>query len=204
MTYLSKAAVTLILISPFAVSNTMLFELGICAKNGDSLQRLVCYDKLAEKTKDSQPIPRAVQLQDPVQFTTTESFDSPSVMEQKLSSKTELVKPEQVVGSQKDRPKTVFSQTNTISKQQAIFGHERKEFNKDLINQIIAKIVKVKKNSYGNQIITLVNGQVWQQTGSTRLRLKKDQIVIIERGAMGSFFIGKENVNKRIRAKRID
>jgi hypothetical protein len=204
MTYLSRAAVTLILISPFAMSNTVLHELGICAKNGDSLQRLVCYDKLAEKTKGSQPIPRAVQLQDPVQFTTTESFDSPSVMEQKLSSKTELVKPEQVVGSQKDRPKTVFSQTNTISKQQAIFGHERKEFNKDLINQIIAKIVKVKKNSYGNQIITLVNGQVWQQTGSTRLRLKKDQIVIIERGAMGSFFIGKENVNKRIRAKRID
>jgi hypothetical protein len=204
MTYLSKAAVTLLLISPFAMSNTVLDELGICAKNGDSLQRLVCYDKLAEKTKDSQPIPRAVQLQDPVQFTTTESFDNPSLMEQKVSSKTELVKPEQVVGSQKDRPKTVFSQTSTISKQQAIFGHERKQFNKDLINQIIAKIVKVKKNSYGNQIITLVNGQVWQQTGSTRLRLKKDQIVIIERGAMGSFFIGKENVNKRIRAKRID
>ena len=204
MTYLSKAAVTLILISPFAMSNTVLDELGICAKNGDSLQRLVCYDKLAEKTKDSQPIPRAVQLQDPVQFTTTESFDNPSVMEQKVSSKTELVKPEQVVGPQKDRPKTVFSQTNTISKQQAIFGHEKKQINKDLINQIIAKIAKVKKNSYGNQIITLVNGQVWQQTGSTRLRLKKDQIVIIERGAMGSFFIGKENVNKRIRAKRID
>jgi hypothetical protein len=204
MTYLSKAAVTLILISPFAMSNTVLDELGICAKNGDSLQRLLCYDKLAEKTKDSQPIPREVQLQDPVQFTTTESFDNPSVMEQKASSKTELVKPEQIVVSQKDRPKTVFSQTNTISKQQAIFGHEKKQFNKDLINQIIAKIVKVKKNSYGNQIITLVNGQVWQQTGSTRLRLKKDQIVIIERGAMGSFFIGKENVNKRIRAKRID
>ncbi len=204
MTYLSKAAVTLLLISPFAMSNTVLDELGICAKNGDSLQRLLCYDKLAEKTKDSQPIPREVQLQDPVQFTTTESFDNPSVMEQKVSSKTELVKPEQIVVSQKDRPKTVFSQTNTISKQQAIFGHEKKQFNKDLINQIIAKIVKVKKNSYGNQIITLVNGQVWQQTGSTRLRLKKDQIVIIERGAMGSFFIGKENVNKRIRAKRID
>jgi hypothetical protein len=204
MTYLSKAAVTLILISPFAMSNTMLDELGICAKNGDSLQRLVCYDKLSEKTRDSQPILRAVQLQDPVQFTTTESFDNPSVMDQKVSSKTELVKPEQVVGSQKDRQKPVFSQTNTMSKQQAIFGHEQKQFNKDLINQIVAKIVKVKKNSYGNQIITLVNGQVWQQTGSTRLRLKKDQIVIIERGAMGSFFIGKENVNKRIRAKRID
>ena len=59
------------------------------------------------------------------------------------------------------------------------------------------------KSAYGEQIITLDNGQVWRQTDSVRLKLVEGQSVTIKRGALGSFFISKENANKRIRAKRV-
>jgi hypothetical protein len=44
---------------------------------------------------------------------------------------------------------------------------------------------------------------VWRQTDGSHFRLSKDEVVIIERGALGSFFIGKEDTKKRIRAKRL-
>ena len=83
------------------------------------------------------------------------------------------------------------------------FGQENKKSPKDLINQIQGKIVKVTKSAYGKQIVTLDNGQVWRQTDSVRLKLVEGQSVTIKRGALGSFFISKENANKRIRAKRV-
>ena len=202
MTHTSKWLTLLILVSPFSIAVTAIDELSICAKKEDSLQRLVCYDKLAEisKNKSSQ---QKTQQQHPVQVTTTELLDPLSLVEQTPQSKRVLIKPEQPSISPVMNPKTGVESANNISQQQATFGYENKQSIEDLIDQIKAKIIKVKKNRFGSQTITLDNGQVWQQTSSRRLKLKIGQTVIIERGALGSFFIGKENINKRIRAKRV-
>ena len=55
MNYLSKSALLIALVSPFSNANTLFDELSICAKNTDSLQRLVCYDKLVKGAVDSRP-----------------------------------------------------------------------------------------------------------------------------------------------------
>lgn len=149
MTYFSKSVFLLAFMSSFAMANTLLDDLLVCAKNADGLQRLVCYDKLTEKTKNNQTKQHKEQ-------------------------------------------------------QQAEFGQENKQHTENLITQIQATIINIEKAPHGQLIITLDNGQVWRQTDNTRLKLIKEQVIIIKRGAMGSFFIGKVNANKRIRAKRVD
>jgi hypothetical protein len=202
MTYLKRCVTLVILVSPFSMADTALDELSICAKNDDSLQRLVCFDKLADKAKKILTEQQQNTHLLPAQVT-SKPLDNPSPIGQKSQSKPVLVEPDQAEGSLTDNPRTVVSNANIISQQQANFGNEGKQSTEDLINQIKTKIVEVKKDRYGNQTITFSNGQVWRQLDSTRLRLKKDQMVIIERGALGSFFIGKKDANKRIRANRV-
>jgi hypothetical protein len=197
MTYLSKSAVLIALFSPFCMANTLLDDLSICAKNNDSLQRLVCYDKLAEITENSPSHQQKVQQQIPLQVTpsmpsTQQNQNNLVLAELKPPQKAHIIKPQ-----------SAFNVTNEVNQQQANFGQEDKQRTKDLIKEIQAQVVLVKKGTYGKQIITLNNGQVWRQTDSTYLKLRKGQAIIIKRGAMGSFFIGKHSTNKRIRAKRI-
>jgi hypothetical protein len=194
MTYLSKSAVLIALLSPFGMANTLLDDLSICAKNSDNLQRLVCYDKLAENSPSNQ---QKVQQQIPLQVTSsiplTQQNQNNLVLTQlKPPQKAHIIKPQ-----------SAFNVTNEVNQQQSSFGQEDKQRTKNLIKEIQAQVVLVKKGTYGKQIITLNNGQVWRQTDSTYLKLRKGQTIIIKRGAMGSFFIGKHSTNKRIRAKRI-
>ena len=202
MTYLSKCMALMIMVCPFGIADTAADELSICAKKEDSLQRLVCYDKLAEKAKNI-PLQQKTQQQLSVQDTTTESLEVFSSIEQRSQSQLALIKPNQADVAPVNKPKIVVDTTHNISQQQATFGYENKQSTENLIDQIKSTITKVKKDRFGSQTITLDNGQVWQQTSSTRLKFKRGQSVIIDRGALGSFFIGKENINKRIRAKRV-
>jgi hypothetical protein len=172
MTYFSKYAILVTLISPFSMANTLLDELSKCAANNDSLQRLVCYDTLAEKTKNSLPKQHNLQNQVPLQVDKTKQA-SVNVADPSLQ-------------------------------QQTKFGYENKQPTEDLIKQIKATITNIRKAPRGQLIITLDNGQVWRQTDSMHFKLSKEEVVLISRGAMGSFFIGKENRNKRIRAKRVN
>jgi hypothetical protein len=202
MTYVSRWLTLTILVSPFSIAVTAIDELSICAKKEDSLQRLVCYDKLAENSKNKTSLQKT-QQQLPLQVATTERLEPLSLVEQTPQSRRVLIKSEKVTVSPTMKPKTGAGPANDISQQQATFGYGNKQSTEDLIDQIKAKVIKVKKNRFDSQTITLDNGQVWQQTSGTRLRLKIGQIVTIERGVLGSFFISKENINKRIRAKRV-
>ncbi|GAA5218632.1 hypothetical protein GCM10025776_30490 [Corallincola platygyrae] len=88
---------------------------------------------------------------------------------------------------------------------EAIFGLEHKQKPKEeRPDELQLKWTKKKKDAYGKWIVTLENGQVWRQTDSTRFSFKNtDQWVIIARGAVGGFFLGEPDRNKRIRVKRV-
>lgn len=199
MTYLSRCAFLMIFVSPIGVANTLLDELSICAKNNDSSQRLVCYDKLTKETKNSQP----KQHQAFLKVTTTKKVDNVVQLAQKNQS--EIVLAESKISKELPvvQPQSTTVVDNTVKQRQAKFGNENKQRSEDLIQQILATIVAVQKAPRGELILTLDNGQVWRQSDSTRLRLRKDQVVVIKRAALGSFFIGKENTNKLMRAKRV-
>jgi hypothetical protein len=198
-TYLSRCVFLMIFVTPIGVANTLLDELSICAKNNDSSQRLVCYDKLIKETKNSQPKRR----QDSSKVTTTKKVDNVVQLAQKNQSEIILAgsKISKELSVVQPQPTTVVN--NTIKQQQAKFGDENKQRSEDLIQQIRATIVEVQKAPRGELVLTLDNGQVWRQSDSARLRLRKGQVVVIKRAALGSFFIGKKNTNRLMRAKRV-
>jgi quercetin dioxygenase-like cupin family protein len=71
------------------------------------------------------------------------------------------------------------------------------------VEQISAKVIEIQKAPYGELIITIEGGQVWRQKNRARFKLSEGEVITIERGALGSFFIGKEDTNRRIRVKRM-
>ena len=82
------------------------------------------------------------------------------------------------------------------------FGLEHKEVAKVNDDQISSLVKSVKKAPYGELIIELDNGQQWRQVGSDSLRLKKQDVVVIERGVFNSFLLKVEGQNRSIRVKR--
>jgi hypothetical protein len=200
MTYLRKCALLVIFVSPISIANLLLDELAMCAENTDSLQRLICYDKLAKDTKSSPPKQPQVTLNDNI----IEGVDSvvvqaaPEIQPKKLLPVSDHPKESAVV-----EPLSVAVMTNSVKQQQESFGKEQLKHPENRIKQFKAKVIKIQKTHYGKLIITIENGQVWRQTDGTRFRLSTDELVIIERGALGSFFIGKEKTNQRIRVKRV-
>jgi hypothetical protein len=82
------------------------------------------------------------------------------------------------------------------------FGLEHQEATKLNDDQISAIVKSVKKAPYGELIIELENGQQWRQVGSDSLRLKEQDVVVIERGVFNSFLLKIEGQNRSIRVKR--
>ena len=199
MKYLSKCALLVIFVSPVSIANSLLDELGICAKNTDSLQRLVCYDKLAKDTKSHPPKQAQVILKDSI----VEKGDSTVQVAPKVQPETVLAVSERPNIPAVVEPQSVGLVANSVKQQQASFGKEGIKRPEDIIKQLKVKVIKIQKAPYGELIITVENGQVWRQTDGMRFKLSTDEMIIIERGALGSFFIGKENTNRRIRAKRV-
>ncbi|MFS1524646.1 hypothetical protein ACL7TT_11105 [Microbulbifer sp. 2304DJ12-6] len=82
------------------------------------------------------------------------------------------------------------------------FGREQKQISQ-APQSIEATITHIRANAYDKQIITLANGQIWQQIDSNRIRWKTGNRVIIERGLLGSFFMKPAEGKRKIRVKRL-
>jgi len=96
----------------------------------------------------------------------------------------------------KPQPKIV------VIEEKELFGFESKQ---SLLTpeELLVTVVKVKKGVRGKLTFTLANGQVWKQSNNERFKLKADAQVYIKKAALGSFFLGQVDRNKRTRIKRI-
>ncbi|MDP5134000.1 MAG: type VI secretion protein [Paraglaciecola sp.] len=84
------------------------------------------------------------------------------------------------------------------------FGLEQKiAAEQELDEKLYSTISELKTDLRKKLILQLENGQVWRQSDSQIFRVKEGDKIYLERGALGSFFLGKEGINKRIRVKRI-
>lgn len=94
---------------------------------------------------------------------------------------------------------------------EALFGKTEEEVRTSVqeatgakkLDQIEARISKVKTSNTGQAIITLDNGQVWKQTDGPKLRLSEQDEVIIRRAIFGSYKLVKAGRNTTIRVRRI-
>ncbi len=91
----------------------------------------------------------------------------------------------------------------TVEEQKAAFGLPAVS-PADELKGIQAGISRIDKSSRGQRTLTLDNGQVWRQVGSSsQPRLKTGDKVIIERGALGSFVLKPADSNRSMRVKRL-
>ena len=89
-----------------------------------------------------------------------------------------------------------------VQNKNEIFGFEAQQ-TRLTPEQLSVTVSSISKGVRGQLTFTLKNGQVWKQKDNTSFRLKADKQVYIKKGALGSFFLGQEGRNKKIRVKRL-
>ena len=82
------------------------------------------------------------------------------------------------------------------------FGLEHKDPNLGGDSELRAIVTGINKTTLGKMMLTLDNGQVWQQKDSKTLLLREGDAVLIERGALSAFYLSADG-NKRIAVARV-
>lgn len=155
-------------------------ELLACAMKSDKLDRLVCFDALAETVKTSQSMTSAASVAPVVAAATVPA-----------------------VAASQPTPATPTTLPATLSKSaEDEFGGNFKAEEKSL-EKLYMEVASVKKDPYGALKISFSNGQVWKQSDSRRYKLKAGETVYVEKAALGSFVLGTDTRNATIRVKRI-
>jgi hypothetical protein len=92
-----------------------------------------------------------------------------------------------------------------IPEAKANFGLEhRKKSKAEQPDELKLKWTRKMKDAYGKWIIFLENGQVWRQTDNDSFDFyNSEQLVVISRGFLGSFFLSEPDGNRRIRVMRV-
>lgn len=155
-------------------AQSLISELQACRAETNSTARLACYDSLSLTNDRQQAVTKA---QD--QLASTKPAPAATHKAQQT-------------------PQPEASRENQVKN----FGLDKVIEPKDKVEKITSVVSAIQKTAYGKLIVTLESGQVWRQTNNTTLRLKPGQEVYVEEGALGSYFLGKESSNKRIRVKR--
>ncbi|QYJ78523.1 hypothetical protein [Shewanella acanthi] len=149
-------------------------------------QRLACYDTLAANI-------HSINAVTPTQPITPVAPIAPIAPAAPVSSVAPATLP--VAGTPVPAPSTAQAE--------ASFGMEAKQVREELTDKIFLDVQSVKADAYGALKITFTNGQIWKQTESRKYSLKAGEKVYIERGVLGSFYLGTESRNAKIRVTRL-
>ncbi len=84
------------------------------------------------------------------------------------------------------------------------FGSESLRSNDSNADKIYVEIVAKRKDPQGYWIIDLSNGQRWRQTESATFQFSDSAEYYIERGILNSYFLGRTDLNRRLRVIRVD
>ncbi len=178
----SAVALSVVMIAGAAELPTDLID---CRTLSSAVERLDCYDQAidAHAASPSQAAgPRTAE--NPAPVAPTAAVAATAASEPVLSSGPAL--------SQED----LFGQGETEMRKSVQAATDTKE-----IDRIEAVIVEVHKSASGKAVITLDNGQVWKQSGSSRTHLSVDDNVTIRRRSFASYTLF--NKKNSIRVKRI-
>lgn len=157
-----------------AQAETLAEAMEKCRVVSNSLNRLVCYDQLAQRANN-------LEDSDLQEFYAQRPVGAPPTARA----------PQQPRGAQPPKPESTFGLEAQIQREKS-----------DTLPEITAVVGKVEKAPKGKLIITLDDGQVWRQTDTETLRLKSGDTVVISRGMIGAFYLKKTSGKKRIRVKR--
>lgn len=152
-------------------------QLTQCAGITDKLERLVCYDNLAA----------SIQVTTVANNTTAPIAVAPVV--------TPAAAPVAVA--------TAAPVAAAATNLEDNFGMEVKRVQENTTDKIYLDVESIAEDPYGALKITFTNGQVWKQTENRKFNLKVGEKVFIEKAALGSFLMGTESRNAKVRVKRL-
>lgn len=152
-------------------------QLTQCAGITDKLERLVCYDNLAA----------SIQVTTVTNNTTAPIAVAP------------VVTPAAAPAAVATAAPVVAAVTNVEDN----FGMEVKRVQENTTDKIYLDVESIAEDAYGALKITFTNGQVWKQTENRKFNLKVGEKVFIEKAALGSFLMGTESRNAKVRVKRL-
>lgn len=89
----------------------------------------------------------------------------------------------------------------TAQDEEAEFGFEFDV--KDALQSVTSDITRVQKNAMGGLVLTLANGQVWQQNDGQTLFLDEGDSVTITRGALSAFYLTRDGKGRRYKFSRV-
>lgn len=148
-----------------------------CRNTDNSLKRLMCYDKVAKSLNQYDGVDAQINQLQAYKGANGNAVSSPSV-------------PSAQMPSAPAKPKSEF-------------GLEHKRDLTKEASEIAVTIDSFKKNLRDKYVITFSDGSQWQQTDDTYMKLEEGQVVSIERGLLGAFFLSVEDLNKRMKVKRV-
>ncbi|MCS6137282.1 hypothetical protein G3496_20465 [Shewanella baltica] len=150
-------------------------QLTQCAATADKLDRLICYDKLAENVKSVTPALASTQAAP----ATVATIAAPTAVA--------------VAATAPQAPAA-----NIVDD----FGMEAKRVQENTVDKIYLEVQSITEDPYGAIKVTFTNGQVWKQTDGRKFNLKQGEKVYIEKAALGSFLMGTDERNAKARVKR--
>lgn len=152
-----------------------------CAKIEKSNERLVCYDQIATKMANHKATQSPAVVHKKSTVTPAKQAEASAVVANTATTKTNIV---------------------PVAEQVEDFGIQYKAPENE-VERIYLEISKVKKNARGMLTFHFSNGQVWKQAEPSRYKAKKGNKVYIEKAALGSFILGSDDRNAKIRVKRL-
>lgn len=159
-------------------------QLRQCANLTDSSARLGCYDQLQASLQ---------------QAATLKHAQSAAILEPAQMAQAHVQPPQAQLSS---RTQADTQQANPTQAEDR-FGMEAKRPEDSTLDTIHLEVSSIHKDTYGALKITFTNGQVWKQTEGRNYPLKQGERVYIQKAALGSFLMGTEQRNAKVRVKRL-
>lgn len=181
-----------------------------CRAVGDNLDRLTCYDRIARDIENNvavsdleseQPIaaPKpereasVVEVVEPTRAEPVTKVEPDTIRKQPVA---EVIRPEPVAESKRDTP--------AGEADRATFGNEQIRTEAERAKGIKATIVRVQKLSRGTHLLTMDDGQVWQEIEyDVKTRYGAGDEVVIKRAFFGSYILISHTTGHANKVRRV-
>jgi len=184
---------------PVIAEQPLTIEVSRCVRIKSAIERLTCYDELADRAQQTKSDLEAVDLSEPesdshsnAPVTTIEQEGVAAAVIQSSPVKEQVPVIEQTV-----------NEAGRVTEGNFGLSPEKRDDEKDLV-ELHSTISKLREYVPGRYLITLENGQVWRQVVAERYRLEVGDKVRIYPSRWGkSFRLSAEGLKGFIQVERV-
>lgn len=182
------------LLAPFGVQAQTL-DFGSCVRIEDLSARLACYDRAAGRS----PNGASVSVPAPAPTPTPTPVPTPAPSPRAAAP---APAPAPMPAPAPARAPSVADPVAAFGATDATRARSSAE-QPATLDRLEAKVVSVRKRPRGEQVLTLDNGQVWEQTETrNEPQFAAGDVVVIRKASLGSFLLTRANGSPTTRVKR--